>query len=56
MTYEEYVAELMQLLFHALTHPGRDEEEPRRSQEGGGEGAEKNGSFFSAGVYKIFQV
>ena len=49
MTYEEYVEELMRLLFQALARPGPGEEEPASSQEGEGQSTEKKTKNFSAG-------
>jgi len=41
VTYEEYVEELMRLLFQALDRPAPGEEEPASSQEGEREAAKK---------------
>jgi hypothetical protein len=44
--YEEYVEELMRLLFQALARPGPGEDEPTSSQEEEGEVAEKKTKIF----------
>jgi hypothetical protein len=49
VTYEEYVEELMRLLFQALARPGPGEEEPASSQEGEGKSTKKKTKNFSAG-------
>jgi len=41
VTYEEYVEQLMELLFQALDRPTPGEEEPASSQVGEVEAAEK---------------
>ena len=46
MTYEEYVQELMRLLFQALDRPTPGEEEPASSPEGEVEAAEKKDKKF----------
>ena len=49
MTYEEYVEQLMELLFQALDRPTPGEEEPASGRDGDVEAAEKKTKNFSAG-------
>jgi len=46
VTYEEYVAKLMELLFQALDRPAPGEEEPASSQEREGQSTEKKDKNF----------
>jgi len=41
VTYEEYVEELMRLLFQALARPAPGEEELRANRDGEGQSTEK---------------
>jgi len=49
VTYEEYVEELMRLLFQALDRPAPGEEQPTSSQDEEKDTAEKKTKIFSAG-------
>jgi len=57
VTYEEYVQELMRLLFQALDRPAPGEQELTSSREGEGEAAEKkDNNFLAQGVYKVLSI
>jgi len=56
VTYEEYVEELMRLLFQALDRPAPGEEQPTSSQDEEKDTAEKRQKFLVQGVYTVFPI